>query len=107
MTLEKERNFQNQIITKRLEVDMATTKAIKFYASWCGPCQVYAKTWDKVTSEIKDVEFINIDIDKDTTGLAAKHKVMNIPHTVVIKDGVTKAETGRLNESQLKNLILN
>ena len=47
---------------------MATTKAIKFYASWCGPCQVYAKTWDKVTSEIKDVEFINIDIDKDTTG---------------------------------------
>lgn len=86
---------------------MATTKAIKFYASWCGPCQVYAKTWDKVTSEIKDVEFINIDIDKDTTGLAAKHKVMNIPHTVVIKDGVTTAETGRLNESQLKNLILN
>lgn len=86
---------------------MATTKAIKFYASWCGPCQVYAKTWDKVTSEIKDVEFINIDIDKDTTGLAAKHKVMNIPHTVVIKDGITKAETGRLNESQLKNLILN
>ena len=85
---------------------MATT-AIKFYASCCGPCKVDAKTWNKVTSEISDVEFIDIDIEKDTTGLAAKHKVMNIPHTVVVKDGVTKAETGRLNEIQLKNLILN
>ena len=86
---------------------MATTKAIKFYADWCGPCQVYAKTWDKVTSEIKDVEFVNINIEKDTTGLAAKYKVQNIPHTVVIKDGKEKAETGRLNATQLKNLILN
>jgi thioredoxin 1 len=103
---EETRSFLNLIITKKLDLDMATT-AIKFYASWCGPCKVYAKTWDKVTSEISDVEFINVDIEKDTTGLAAKHKVMNIPHTVIIKDGVTKAETGRLNETQLKNLILN
>tara|TARA_A100001201_G_C4047997_1_gene188781 strand:- start:350 stop:610 length:261 start_codon:yes stop_codon:yes gene_type:complete len=86
---------------------MATTKAIKFYATWCGPCAVYAKTWDKVTSEIENVEFQNIDIEKDTTGLAAKFKVMNIPHTVVIKDGKVKQETGRLTADELKNLILN
>ena len=35
---------------------MATTKAIKFYATWCGPCAVYAKTWDK------EKEHMNITI---------------------------------------------
>jgi len=84
---------------------MATT-AIKFYADWCGPCKVYAKTWDKVTSELEDVELINVNIEKDTTGLAAKYKVQSIPHTVVIKDGKVKAETGRLDATKLKNLIL-
>ena len=82
-------------------------KAIKFYADWCGPCKSYAKTWDKVTSEVEDVEFENINVDKDTTGLAAEHKVISIPTTVVIKeDGTTKKEVGVLSEIQLKELIL-
>lgn len=82
-------------------------KAIKFYADWCGPCKSYAKTWDKVVSEVEDVEFENINIDKDTTGLAAEHKVMSIPTTVVVKeDGTTKKEVGILSEIQLKELIL-
>jgi len=82
-------------------------KAIKFYADWCGPCKSYAKTWDKVTNEVEDVEFENINVDKDTTGLAAEHKVMSIPTTVVIKeDGTTKKEVGVLSEIQLKELIL-
>ena len=63
--------------------------------------------YEELNANYKKEVDINIDIEKDTTGLAAKHKVMNIPHTVVIKDGITKAETGRLNEIQLKNLILN
>lgn len=85
---------------------MATT-AIKFYADWCGPCKVYAKTWDKVSSELSDVIFENVNIEKDTTGMAAKYKVTNIPHTVVIKDGITDAKTGRLSAEELKNLIIN
>lgn len=84
---------------------MATT-AIKFYADWCGPCKVYAKTWDQVTSELKDVELLNINIETDTTGLAAKYKVQSIPHTVVIKDGKVESKTGRLDATTLTNLIL-
>lgn len=83
------------------------TKAIKFYATWCGPCKIYGKAWDKVSQELKDtVEFVDVDIDKDTTGLAAEYKVTSVPHTVVIKDGKTKAETGRLSAGELKELIL-
>jgi len=83
------------------------TKVIKFYADWCGPCRVYAKTFDKVSEELKDnVEFVNINVEKDTTGLAAQYKVASIPMTVVIKDGVENIKAGRLNEDQLKSFIL-
>lgn len=83
-------------------------KVIKFYATWCGPCRIYGKTWDKVTPSYEDqVEFINIDIEKDTTGLAAEYKVQSIPHTVLVKeDGMTVEKNGRLTETELQELIL-
>ena len=84
------------------------TKVIKFYADWCGPCKIYAKTFDKVSEELKEeVEFVNVNVEKDTTGLAAQYKVTGIPMTVVIKDGVEKSKTGRMDEGSLKNFILN
>ena len=83
------------------------TKAIKFYATWCGPCKIYGKTWTKVEKELTDVEFVEVDIDKDTSGLAVEYKVDSVPHTVVLKeDGSTNAKTGRLNAQELKELIL-
>ena len=83
------------------------TKVIKFYADWCGPCRVYAKTFDKVSEDLKeDVEFVNVNVEKDTTGLAAQYKVASIPMTVIIKDGIENIKSGRLNEEQLKSLIL-
>ena len=86
------------------------TKVIKFYATWCGPCKVYAKTFDKVEKSITEiygtVEFLNVDIEKDTTGLAAQYKVGNIPFTVVEKDGIVKTHTGRMSEDQLNSFIL-
>ena len=45
---------------------MASKKVVKFFATWCGPCQVYGKVWDKVTPSYTDqIQFANIDIDKD------------------------------------------
>jgi len=83
-------------------------KVIKFYADWCGPCKLYAPIFDKVSEELKDeAEFVNVNIEKDTTGLAAQYKVQAIPTTVVIVDGVEQTKTGRLDEADLKNFILN
>jgi len=83
-------------------------KIIKFYATWCGPCKIYGKTWDKVTPTYSDqVEIINVDIDKDTTGLAAKYKIASVPTTVLIReDGSEIKKTGRLSTEELTELIL-
>ena len=83
------------------------TKVIKFYADWCGPCKVYAKAFDKVAEELKEeVEFVNINVEEDTTGLAAEYKIRSIPQTVIIKGENETVIGGRLSEEQLKTAIL-
>jgi len=82
-------------------------KAIKFYADWCGPCRMYSKVWDKVKEELKEeVEFVDVNIEKDQTGLAAQYRVQSIPFTVIIKDGEEVSKAGLLKQDQLKELIL-
>ena len=82
-------------------------QAIKFYADWCGPCKAYNKVWDKVEEELKGkVDFKQVNVDKDTTGLAAEYKVRSIPFTVVInEEGNSTSKTGLLQESELKELL--
>jgi len=83
-------------------------KAIKFSASWCGPCQSYAPVWDKVKKEITEgVEYIEVDIDKDTSGLAAEYQIRSVPSTVIINEnGAVTKKVGLQTSQDLKELIL-
>ena len=87
---------------------MAAKKIIKFYASWCGTCKIYGKTWDKVMPDYQDqVDIVDIDIDKDTSGYAAKYKIQSVPTTVLVReDGSEVKKTGRLGKNDLIELIL-
>ena len=80
---------------------------IKFYADWCGPCKLYAKTFDKVVEELKDQIVVeNINVEADIKGIAGKYKVTNIPFTVVEKENKVESQIGLLNEKELKKFIL-
>ena len=87
---------------------MASKKVIKFFATWCGPCKVYGKVWDKITPSYADqIQCVNIDLDKDTTGLANKLKIESVPSTVLIReDGSQLKKVGRLSTEELTELIL-
>lgn len=84
-------------------------KVIKFWASFCGPCRVYAPVFERVKQELQnDIEFIEVNVEDDPDNLAGEFKVRGIPLTVVLEDGEKiKEKSGRLSETELKELILN
>jgi thioredoxin 1 len=84
-------------------------KVIKFYAEWCGPCKVYGPTFERVKQELQEgIEFVEVNVENDPENLSGEFKVRGIPLTVVLEDGEKiKEKSGRLSESELKELILN
>lgn len=85
-------------------------KVIKFYATWCGPCNAYAPTFEKVQLELSsdEIEFVNVNVEDDVDGLAGEYGVRSIPFTVLLQDGVKIGEqVGSLREEVLRNFILN
>ena len=49
-----------------------------WFATWCGPCNNFKPTFQKMAEEYKDVLFCKIDVDQQT-GLAAKHEIRSMP----------------------------
>ena len=82
-------------------------KIIKFWAPWCGPCRMYAPTFDKVAEKYEgQVETVNVNVDEDKQ-LSAEYNVRSIPMTVLIKeDGTKVGKTGALSATELEELFL-
>lgn len=59
----------------------------KFYATWCGPCKMLTPIIEGVKKNHSDVQFENIDVDKDFE-IAAKYSIRSVPTVIVEKDGV-------------------
>lgn len=84
-------------------------KVIKFWASFCGPCRVYAPVFERVKQELQEgIEFVEVNVENDPENLSGEFKVRGIPLTVVLEDGEKiREKSGRLSEAELKELILN
>lgn len=85
-------------------------KVIKFWASWCSPCSVYAPAFEKVKQEIQSeqIEFVEINVENDPDNLSGQYAVRGIPHTVVVVEGAdTKGRSGGMSVEELKQFILN
>jgi thioredoxin 1 len=80
-------------------------KAIKFSASWCHPCKIYAEPWDKVKSEIGDWEFNEVDVDSDNP-LTMDFSIKAVPTTILlVNDKIVHRQSGVISAVELRNLL--
>lgn len=79
---------------------------IDFYASWCGPCQMFDPIFEELKTALGTrVEFIKIDIDQ-FPGIASKYDVKSVPTLIIIKNQEEKWRMpGFLFAKDLKKII--
>jgi len=71
--------------------------AVKFWATWCGPCKVFTPVIEKLDEEYKDIKFLSIDVDH-VSELAKRFKISSLPTILLLSDG---EEVGRILGVQL------
>lgn len=64
---------------------------VDFYADWCGPCKAVAPIIQELAEQMKDVKFVEIDVDANQE-LAGKYSVFSIPTFLIFKKGEVKGQ---------------
>ncbi|MDK1018203.1 MAG: thioredoxin [Actinomycetota bacterium] len=79
---------------------------IDFWADWCGPCKMFAPTFEKVSEEYPKIVFAKVDTEAHQE-LAAQFQIRSIPTLVVFRDQIgIFSQPGALPEEGLRDLIV-